>query len=114
MTKGAAMDRIGTAERLLAGALEHWDGDATRAKASVEVALAELRLEQAAKAAAITSDLVDWNLVRAFFVARGDTVRKWSVRNGYHPAYVELSGTGKRRGPKAGRIVADLKRETGL
>jgi hypothetical protein len=57
---------------------------------------------------------LSWNHVRAYFVARGDTVRKWSVRNGYHPAYVELSGTGKRRGPKAGRIVADLKRETGL
>jgi hypothetical protein len=32
MTKGAAMDRIGTAERLLAGALEHWVVDGVKKK----------------------------------------------------------------------------------
>jgi hypothetical protein len=57
---------------------------------------------------------LNWFAVRGHFVARGESAARWARRHGYIPAYVHLSATGLRAGPKARRIVSQLKAELGL
>lgn len=54
------------------------------------------------------------NEVRAAFVRRHTSMHAWARRRGYWPAYVDMAVRGRRGGPKARRIVAELKRELGL
>ena len=58
--------------------------------------------------------LPDWNLVRSFFVARGDSVHAWAERNGLSPEHTYMAARGLRRGPKALAIVRRLREEAGL
>lgn len=59
-------------------------------------------------------NLPPYNLVRAHFVARGLSLRRWAFENGYHRQQVEWAMRGVRRGPVSDQIVAKIKAETGL
>ena len=54
------------------------------------------------------------NTVRGLLILRGSSVRAWSDRKGYRDAYVHLAIRGLRKGPKARRIVQELKEELGI
>lgn len=54
------------------------------------------------------------NTVRGLLAFRGETIASWARRHGYSDAYVHLSMRGLRRGPKARRIVAELKADLGV
>ena len=49
---------------------------------------------------------VDMLQVRAAFILRGDSLHGWVKRQGLASPFVDQALRGKRRGPKARRIVA--------
>jgi len=52
--------------------------------------------------------------LRGLLLFKGLTLADWCRSRGEHPGTVHHALTGKRRGPKARRIVAELKEELGL
>ncbi|NQT91330.1 MAG: hypothetical protein HQ559_01115 [Lentisphaerae bacterium] len=52
--------------------------------------------------------------VRGLLLLRGYTLQDWSEEHGYSNAFVHMSLTGKKRGPKALRIVDELRTELGI
>lgn len=52
--------------------------------------------------------------VRSRLVLRGLSLRAWAIRNGYWSQVVDHAVRGKRSGPKARRIVRQLKEDLGL
>lgn len=56
---------------------------------------------------------LDIRLVRSVLIRRGDTLNEWARRKGYGP-YAYLVVYGLRKGPKAERILEELRRDLGI
>ena len=57
---------------------------------------------------------LDIRYVRAAFVVRGDSLHAWARRNGYSPTHVLRSIRADYRGPKAKRVVDELRCELAM
>jgi len=69
----------------------------------------KLSIQQSRNAA-----LGEARMVRGLLLFRGMTLADWCRARGEHPGTVHHALTGRRRGPKARRIVEELKRELGI